>query len=57
MALPPVPFAVNDTMAELLPPLTPVTEGAGGVLAATNEADAVEGALSATEFVAMTVQV
>jgi hypothetical protein len=57
MVSPPLPLAVNATIAELLPRVTPVTVGAGGVVAATNEADAVDAALLPKAFVASTVQV
>jgi hypothetical protein len=57
IVLPPVPFAVNATMAELLPRVTPVTVGAGAVVAATNDADAAEAALSPIALVATTAHV
>ena len=57
IALPPLPFAVNATRAELLPRVTPVRVGASGVRPATNELDAADAALSPTALVAMTVQV
>jgi len=57
MALPPVLFAVNATMPELFPRVTPVTLGAAGADAATNELDAVDAALSPVALVATTVQV
>ena len=57
IAEPPSPLEVNPTMAELLPRVTPLIVGANGALAATNELDADEAALSPIAFVATTLQV
>ena len=57
MALPPLPFAVNATIAELVPRVTPVSDGATGTVPARSELDAAEAALSPIAFVAMTVHV
>jgi hypothetical protein len=57
MALPPVAFAVNATIPELVPRVTPVMLGAEGVVAATNDAEAAEEAPSPIALVARTVQV
>ena len=57
MALLPVPFAVNETIAEFAPPFTPLRLGADGTVAATNDAEAVDGGLSPRPLVATTVQV
>ena len=54
---PALPFEVNATIAELLPRVTPVTVGAGGCVAATNDAEADDAGLSPTAFVATTVHV
>ena len=40
MTLLPLPFAVNATIAEFVPRVTPVTEGATGTLPVKNELDA-----------------
>ena len=57
MASPASPFAVNATIAELLPRVTPVMVGAGGAVAATNDAEAVDAAPFPNALVATTVQV
>ena len=57
MALPPLAFAVNATIAELLPRVTPVRLGAAGTVPATNELDTLDAALLPIAFVATTVQV
>ena len=57
IVLPPLPFDVNATTAELLPPPTPVTLGADGADAATNELEPVDAALLPVVLVATTVQV
>src|SRR4051794_27416561 len=57
MALPPLPFAVNATLAELLPGVTPVRDGATGTVPASSDAEAFDAALSPIAFVAMTVHV
>ena len=54
---PPSLPAVNATIAELLPSVTPETVGADGFVAATKALDAVDAALSPVEFVATTAQV
>ena len=55
--LPPLLLAVKATIPELFPRVTPVTLGAAGADAATNELEAVEAALSPVPLVATTVQV
>ena len=57
IALLPVPLAVKATIAEPLPPVAEVSDGASGTMPATNDADADEAALSPTALVATTVQV
>ena len=57
MALPPLPFAVNATIAELVPRVTPVRDGATGTVPATKELDAAEAALFAIELLATTLHV
>jgi hypothetical protein len=57
IALPPVPFAVNATIAEFCPRVTPVSDGATGGVPATNDAEAPDAVLSAIELLAMTLQV
>jgi hypothetical protein len=57
MALPPLPFAVNATSAELVPRVTPLTDGATGTVPASTELEAADAALLPMAFVAMTVQV
>ena len=57
MTLPPSPFAVKATIAELLPRVTPVRVGASGAVPATNDDDAADAVLSAIELLAITVQV
>jgi len=57
MAVPPLPFAVKATVAELLPGVVEVSDGAEGTVPATNEGEALEAALLPMLFVAVTVQV
>ena len=57
IALPPLPLAVNATIAELAPRVTPDNVGASGIVPATKLLEAVEAALSPRPFVASTVQV
>ena len=57
IASPPSPFEVKATVAELLPGVTPVTDGADGAPPATKGLVAVEATLSPNEFVATTTQV
>jgi len=57
IVLPPFPFAVNATIAELDPRVTPVSDGAAGTVPATKELDAAEAALLAIEFAATTLHV
>src|SRR5947199_409418 len=57
IALPPVPLAVNATIAELLPRVRLTNVGAAGTVPATKALDAVDAALSPRLFVATTVQV
>ena len=54
IAVPPVPFAVKATVAELLPWVREPSEGAAGVVAATNEVDAADARLSAMVLLATT---
>ena len=56
-AAPPSLPAVKATMPALLPSVTPVMVGADGFVAATNDADAVDAALSPDALVATTEQV
>jgi hypothetical protein len=56
MALPPLPFAVNATIAVLLPRVTLPMLGAAGTVPATKELEATEAALSPKPLVASTVQ-
>jgi hypothetical protein len=57
IAVPPVLFAVKATIPERFPNVTPVTLGAAGAEAATNELEAVDAALSPVPLVATTVHV
>jgi hypothetical protein len=54
---PPLPFAVNATTAEFWPRVTPVSDGASGVTAATKDADATDAGLVPNVFVTVAVQV
>jgi hypothetical protein len=57
IAMPPFPFAVNATSAELSPRVTLPMLGAAGVVAATNALEAAEAALFAIELLAMILHV
>jgi hypothetical protein len=57
MALPPLAFAVKTNVAELAPGVVDVSEGASGTVPATNDAEALDAALSPMVLVAATVQV
>jgi hypothetical protein len=56
IASPPSVFAVNATMAEFEPRVTPVIVGASGTVMATKSSDGSDAALSPLAFVATTVQ-
>ena len=56
-ASPPLLFAVKATTPALFPSVTPVMLGADGLVAATNDVEAVDAALSPVGFVATTLQV
>ena len=57
IALPPVPFEVKATVAELLARVTEPTLGADGVVAATNGAEESEAPLLPVALVATTEHV
>jgi len=57
MALPPLPFEVNVTMAEFVPSVTALIDGAAGAVPATNDDEAAEKGLSAIELLASALQV
>ena len=57
IGLPPLPFAVNATMAEFEPRVTPLIDGAAGLVPTMKELDAADAALLAIELLATTVHV